>query len=94
MTESEVNTLHAPVLYLHFCGSINDCVVANSDASSYYLNSACQHCDSHGTTFIIYKDDACDVGCCINIACIRDDGNGSVTQITVCREDFVSFMIS
>lgn len=79
-----MNAAHAPVLlYYHLCGRINDSVV-NSDAFLCYLNSACQRCDRHCTAFIIYKDDACDVGCCINLACICDDGNGSVTQITVC----------
>lgn len=44
---------------------------------------ACQWRDRHCTASIIHVDDACDVGCSINLACIRDDGNSSVTQITV-----------
>lgn len=78
-----MHTAHAPILlYYHICPHINDSVV-NSDAFSYYLNSACQGYDRHCTAFIIYEDDACDVGCCISLACIRDDGNDSVTQMIV-----------
>lgn len=85
MTKSHVNTLHALILfYYRHCASINDSVVSNSDACIYYLNSACQLCDRHCAACIIYVEDACDVGCCINLACIRDDGNSTVTQITVC----------
>lgn len=73
-----------PFFICIFFGSINDNAIANSDARSYYLNSACQRCDRHCTAFIICGDDACDVGCCINLACIHDDGNGSMTQIAVC----------
>ena len=84
MTERYVNTARDPILllYQHLCGGISDSV--SSDAFSCYLNSACQRCDRHCAAFIIYEDDAWDVGVCINLACIRDDGNGSVTQITVC----------
>lgn len=73
----------APFFGVH-CGSINDSVVAGSDACSYCLNSACQRCNRHCSAFIIYEGDACDVGCCINLVCTRDDSNSNVTQITVC----------